>query len=115
MARVHDVSGRQFRALFGLDVRTTTDCWNLIINSVPEKGTYRHLLWALMFMKVYATEEINSIITQADPATFRKWVSVFIELISKVKMVRTNIILSKWRTDFVDSLGETIGEIIASW
>jgi hypothetical protein len=32
-----------------------------------------HLLWTLMFMKLYYADEVNAFIAQVDENTFRKW------------------------------------------
>lgn len=108
VGRTHRLPDRRFRALFGLDSKTTADCWNKIARGVPQGGSYRHLLWTLMFMKLYATEEVNSIIAQADRATFRKWVNIFIDLISRMNMVCIQNYCIVFVSNFVDLLAKTI-------
>jgi len=53
-------------------------------NAVPEKGVVpEHLLWALMFMKVYGKESMHCTMAGAvDEKTFRKWVWIFVLEIS---------------------------------
>lgn len=43
-----------------------------------------HLLWALLFLKLYATEEVLSNIAGSTRKTFRKWAWIVIEAISKL-------------------------------
>ena len=42
-----------------------------------------HLLWGLIFMKVYATEAVHcKIVNSPDEKTFRKWSLLFVKEIS---------------------------------
>ena len=42
---------------------------------------YKHLMWALYFMKVYGNEENNSNFAGGvDEKTFRKWSHIFVEV-----------------------------------
>ena len=46
-------------------------------------GEYKHLMWALYFLRVYGTEEQNRRASGgADEKTFRKWTLLFVEAIS---------------------------------
>ena len=47
----------------------------------------KHLLWALLFLKVYNTEEVNSSIVGCNEKTFRKWTWKVIEGLSKMLVV----------------------------
>ena len=48
----------QFREMFGLKAPAALDAWDRLLahNLVPSEGMFFHLLWALMFMKIYAVE-----------------------------------------------------------
>jgi hypothetical protein len=59
--------------------------WDLLVEHglLPHKGKIKHLLWALYFMKVYATESATCSVLGGsqgaiDPKTLRKWVWPFI-------------------------------------
>ncbi len=54
----------------------------------PKDARPKHLLWALLFLKVYATESINSLICGADEKTCRKWSWTFVRLQSQLEVVR---------------------------
>lgn len=41
-----------------------------------------HLLWGLMLMKVYATEDVLANIAKATEKTFRKWAWAFIDALA---------------------------------
>jgi len=46
-------------------------------------GDFKHLMWALYFLKVYGKEEDNSNYSGGvDEKTFRKWTHIFVEAIS---------------------------------
>jgi hypothetical protein len=47
-------------------------------------GKPEHLLWALMFLKCYGTEEVHAAQTCVDEGTFRKWAWFYIEGISRL-------------------------------
>ena len=74
---------RTFKNFFGVDWNICAIAWALLDDhgtEQKEKIEPRHLLWALVFYKVYGTENIHCKIVaephRAGPAakTFRKWV-----------------------------------------
>ena len=56
----------RFRALFGVAPTVCAEAWELVHRKLPRNAHPKHLLWALLFLKVYATEHTNSILTGAD-------------------------------------------------
>ena len=83
------VENRLFKEHFGISVAVTLIVWNLLVENdlVPEKGQMKHLLWTLVFLKVYPKQgPVCSIVGGSDgaidPKTFRKWVWAFIFAIS---------------------------------
>ena len=80
---------RKFRALFGCSPAVVLALWELLESSdlVPAGGRLLHLLWALLFVKVYPTEE--TLVTlcghpggNPERKTLRKWILLFMEAIS---------------------------------
>jgi len=69
------VESRRFKAFFGVKAERASDAWSLLLNYnlLPPKAEPEHLLWALLFLKLYATEEINASLVGHDPDTVRKW------------------------------------------
>lgn len=78
---------RRFRALFGTTPEVCSIIWEKIGMNRPKKGTPQHLLWSLLFLKVYASEDVLSVITQSDRKTQRKWTWEFVTAISNLRMV----------------------------
>ena len=75
------MSRRKFKAYFGADPEICADIWQMI-NPPEEVSRYArpmHLLWGLLLMKVYATEEVLSGIAGVTEKTFRKWAWKFIK------------------------------------
>lgn len=75
------MSKRKFKAYFGATPQICADIWQMI-NPHEEISSYAkpvHLLWALMLIKVYATEEVLSGIAGVTEKTFRKWAWKFIQ------------------------------------
>ena len=78
------ISQRKFRAYFGATSAICADIWQMI-NPREEISSFVkpiHLLWGLMLMKVYATEEVLSGIAGVTEKTFRKWAWKLIKEVS---------------------------------
>jgi hypothetical protein len=75
---------RHFRALFGCCAEVTRKLWLMQVDNefLPQGVTIKHLLWTLMFLKVYPTDRPMSMMTKADPKTFRKWIDLVLDAIS---------------------------------
>ena len=54
---------------------------------MPIKAEPKHLLWALLFCKVYGSESVHHNLTGADEKTLRKWIFIFLGLISELDVV----------------------------
>ena len=51
---------RRFKALFGASSEVVATLWNMIDDHNPvEGGQPKHLLWALVHLKVYGSEETH--------------------------------------------------------
>ena len=50
----------------------------------PVGGTIAHLLWTLLFLKMYGTVDTMSRICKVDPVTYRKWTWLFLEKIAEL-------------------------------
>lgn len=78
-----------FIEMFGISADVVCDVWTRIIllrkEHIPKGAEPKHLLWALLFMKVYATERILcSLAGGVDKDTFRKWRNIFIDEIARL-------------------------------
>ena len=51
---------RRFRGLFGTSPAICATVWSMLGASLPRGAAPSHLLWALLFLKNYATEHVNS-------------------------------------------------------
>ncbi len=80
-----DVSGH----CFGVYSAVFSTVWKLSGDNHPHDSQLWHSLWALLFLKVYATEHVNAAIVGADGNTFRKWSRRFLKLITDLKVVST--------------------------
>eukprot|EP00536_Pseudo-nitzschia_multiseries_P014339 jgi/Psemu1/214375/e_gw1.687.2.1 len=79
---------RRFKVCFGASGTIVADVWNRIVDRGPidSSGEPKHLLWALIHLKVYSTVEIHCSITGWSSAkTFSKWAWYFIERIADLK------------------------------
>lgn len=85
---------RRFREMFGCSANVVLQLWNMTISYVDIKGSpeIAHLLWALMFLKIYSKETITSrLVGGVDEKTYRKWVWIFVTAIADLEadVVRT--------------------------
>ncbi len=78
---------RMFEGLFGLTPHVTSITWNLLLQCLPQARTPRQLLWSLLFLKSYATEDVNCAIVRVDEKTYRKWTWFFVDLIDNLAIV----------------------------
>eukprot|EP00536_Pseudo-nitzschia_multiseries_P000321 jgi/Psemu1/707/gm1.707_g len=79
---------RRFKACFGASGTIVADVWNRIVDRGPIEsgGEPKHLLWALIHLKVYLTVVIHCSITGWPSAkTFSKRAWYFIERIADLK------------------------------
>lgn len=74
---------RDFREFFGCSLLVACNLWQLLLDcSLLPDGVYiYHLLWSLMFLKVYSKERIMCTLAGVDKKTFRKWIWIFINAI----------------------------------
>jgi hypothetical protein len=83
--RVRAATKRErFRAVFGKSPKVCSVLWKMCDPSanMPYGARLVHLLWALLFMKLYCAESVNSMIVGGvDEKTFRKWSWLFLEAI----------------------------------
>ena len=81
------VANRRFRGFFGVSPSIYAATWSKLRSFIPRGAAPAHLLWALMFLKNYSTEHVNSALAGVDEKTFRKWSWRFIKLISDLSIV----------------------------
>ena len=77
---------RRFRQNFGVGPRVVAYLWDMLdpYSTIGIEGlSPEHLLWSLLFLKVYAKESIHCAMAgRVDEKTFRKWSWLFINEIS---------------------------------
>ena len=79
---------RRFRSCFGASSEIVAALWNKITqqHELQVGGELKHLLWALVFLKVYSTVEIHcSIVGWLSDKSFAKWSWYFVEKIADLK------------------------------
>jgi hypothetical protein len=64
---------RAFRAHYGTGPLTCSRVWTMCIDAFPRGVLTMHLLWALLFLKIYETEDVLCRIAKTSRKTFRKW------------------------------------------
>jgi len=90
---------RDFKSQFGVSWHVCADVWNLL-NDHNNLGKYtepHHLLWSLLFLKVYGNEKTHAALVGVTVKTFRKWVWIMIEKLAEMEVivVRTFLFIIK--------------------
>ncbi|KAF0707704.1 hypothetical protein AaE_013498 [Aphanomyces astaci] len=78
---------RRYRAVFGISPGSTSVAWSLTDATRPSTSRPKHLLWCLMFLKVYASEGVHCCLSGADEKTFRKWVWLWVDLLANLRVI----------------------------
>ena len=97
-----DRNGR-FRAVFGAGSAVVADVWNRIEadGDIAEGAEPKHLLWALVLLKVYQSDEVHcALVGWPSAPTFRKWAWYFVE---RIAILIDGIIILANRFDGLDS------------
>ena len=77
---------RKFRSFFGASSKVCALLWHFVDLSEYPSAAPKHLLWALLFMKIYSTEDIHaSMAGGVDPKTFRKWTWIVVRAIADLE------------------------------
>jgi hypothetical protein len=82
----HESSRRKFVSTFGTDPIVVAVLWKLLSAQTPyiQGCKPQHLLWALMFMKLYSKETVLAVLSGSSEKTLRKWVWYFLRQISSL-------------------------------
>lgn len=75
-----DFEKRLFRGTLGISFSTMSELWNMLdpTTTISHRAKPKHLLWTLVFLKVYQTEPVHLQLTGCKSRdTFRKWVNRF--------------------------------------
>ena len=72
-----NLSDREMHHHFGVSIDTCCALWNLC--GFPKNTKYKHLLWVLMFLRLYSSNMTLSSITKYSPKTYLKWTKLVID------------------------------------
>ena len=82
-------AARRFKAHFGVDPNLCVTIWNRIANNgafvyftTMHPPNPKHLLWALLFMKLYSSVSVLASMCRVDDKTFRKWTWFYVDAIA---------------------------------
>ena len=79
---------RRFREFFGCSAVVAISVWRRLEmgSQVPDGCTLKHLLWSLVFMKVYPKQQVMcTLVNVFDPKTFKSRVWGMIEAVSNLE------------------------------
>lgn len=87
-----NIFNRRFSAFFGTDVGVCAKLWVMIPRE--KDGKPCHMLWALLFLKLYESEHVHATLCNCDETTFRRWSKVYVEHISRCRIVRNCVFIN---------------------
>jgi hypothetical protein len=89
-------SEQHFIAHFGVSPSTVLKIWNLVVeaNCIQIGIQKKHLLWTLLYLKVYPTFDVLSTLTDSDPKTLRKWIFATCVSLSKAGDIKNIVCVS---------------------
>jgi hypothetical protein len=82
---VSSKNDRGFRSHFGCSSDVCSVLWQMMAVNRPNGMRPTHLLWALLFLKTYSTEDVLAERVGTTRKTYRKWVWTVVELIQALK------------------------------
>jgi hypothetical protein len=99
-------SKRSFKAKFGTSPEVCSELWERLQPHQPKGALPKHLLRALMFLKLYSSEDVLSDMVGTMRKTFRRWVWLMVQANLKIKpqVVRSCIRHSKQKENVVQLL-----------
>ena len=76
-----------FRHFFSCSVRVFLTAWSMLTTTdfLPPGGRIEHMLWTLMFLKLYSGQMALCALAGVDPETFRKWIWEFVEALAMLE------------------------------
>jgi hypothetical protein len=81
---VKPLDDRVIKAFYGTNAAVMSDLWERCRR--PCKTEPKHLLWALMYMKLYCPEDVMAILCSTSKNTLSKWVWLWIEAIADLSV-----------------------------
>ena len=80
-------SFKHFKTFFGVSPEVCGDTWVLLEKFFKVRGTPEQFLWAMMHLKVYASEDVTATLLGVNATTFRYYAWYYIKKISKLSVV----------------------------
>ena len=93
----HEAHDFRWRATFGAPPGICSTLWKKIDpdSTMPNGAQPYHLLWGLMFMKLYCAEAVNAVLAGGvDVKTFRKWSWLFAEAVAVLHSSVVGVLLA---------------------
>ena len=80
---------RIFKAHFGLSPLVVAAVWNKLHDEalLPDKSTPVHLIWTLLFLKLYNTAAVLSTMCGTTAKTYRQWVWKMMDALESLPVV----------------------------
>lgn len=88
LSRARNTQDRRFHSFFGTSSVICSILWSSCLPLLEHNATPIHLLWVLMFLKMYNTEEVDaSALAGCDEKTVRFWRWEMIKIIAELDVV----------------------------
>jgi hypothetical protein len=100
-----NTESRRFHATFGTSPFICALLWAMLepCKVMPICVHPKHLLWALMFLKLYVSEHVNCAMAGGvDEKTYRKWTWLFINGIASLAESTVRHAVEYWRASYIN-------------
>ena len=87
---------RRFNSLFGVSPIVCCRVWQACVRRLPSGAEPVHLLWALLFLKTYATEDVLCAIAHVDRKTYRKYTWKVVTELSNISIVSHQAVIASY-------------------
>ncbi|KAI0563114.1 DDE superfamily endonuclease [Gracilaria domingensis] len=78
---------QRFCSIFGVEPIHVLALWKELLPIIIHSCKEKHLLWALLLLKLYNTEHKNAILCGVDEKTFRKWSLYVVQRIASIQRI----------------------------
>ena len=89
-----------FRSHIGCSFEVCADAWSRMVarDSLPQDAKPKHLIWTLMYLKLYDTQRRSSVVLNSDSKTIRKWKCIILKALFDIK---DTVVRRRLSVDFV--------------
>lgn len=83
---------RTFMDFFSVTPLVSDIAWRKMGAFLPQKSSSYHLLWILLFIKIFANEHAHVALNAVDEDNFRLWARRFVSLLRNIRILSISLV-----------------------